>query len=203
MDKGPLADQVHKVEQSGEVPRRKVVGVGVPHTNKPVPVVDKVTSCAYVVAPPQFDKEEIVPVSDPPKTTLVPTRSAVSDGLVTVLAVANDVLAVREIAVPPPVVNVYVQVQPELPIWKRLALEVPHTKIDDDASVAQVSTVLQGATLPHVGGVVTCVAVENRTCVPLASVPTAAETRFVVALIDQTAAVVVVVLASMDIDSGT
>jgi len=45
-DKGPLADQVHKAEQSGEVPRRKVVAVGVPHTNKPVPVVDKATRFA-------------------------------------------------------------------------------------------------------------------------------------------------------------
>jgi hypothetical protein len=81
---------------------------------------------------------------------------------------------------------------------------VPHTKIDDDASVAQESAVLQGAAVPpHDGAVVSCVAVENRTCVPTASVPTAAETRFVVALIDQTAAVVVVVLASMEIDSGT
>jgi len=67
------------------------------------------------VAPPQI-KDAIVPVSVPPKTTLVPTRSAVADGRVTVLAVANDVLAVRDTAVPPPVVNVYVQVQPELPI---------------------------------------------------------------------------------------
>ena len=76
--------------------------------------------------------------------------------------------------------------------------------MDDDASVVQVSAVVQGAAEPlHTGAVVTCVAVENRTRVPTASVPTAAETLFAVALIDQTAAVVVVVLASMDIDSGT
>lgn len=53
MDK-PVPDQVHKVEQSGEVPSWNWVVVGVPHTNNPVPVVDKVTRFAKVVAPPQF-----------------------------------------------------------------------------------------------------------------------------------------------------
>ncbi len=41
-DDKEVAVHVHISKQSGVVPRRKVVPVGVPHTNKPVPVLDKV-----------------------------------------------------------------------------------------------------------------------------------------------------------------
>ena len=69
--------------------------------------------------------------------------------------------------------------------------------MDDDASVVQVSAVVQGAAEPlHTGAVVTCVAVENRTRVPTASVPTAAETLFAVALIDHTAVAPLIALTA-------
>ncbi len=209
------AVQVHKTEQSGEMPMRKVVGVVDPHANKPAPVVDKLTSPAKFVAPPQLvlpllllAKLLIAPVCGaPPKTSLVPTAYAEPLGWVTqLLVVPNGLTVSRRIAVPP-AVKVHGEAQEvELVLILKESRAGEHT----NTPVPIVDKVLKDAQsvaapqLEKTAAGPTCVAVENRSRVPAASVPTAARKVSVcVAPSDADKTAVAVVLANIEIDNGS